>query len=342
MLVNWIWIVKIVIIRNDRLGDFVLSLPVFQAVKRYRKDMYVIAFIASGNADFARKIEYIDEIIIDDKRSLINMVLETRKLRPDISVTLFSTFRVGLILFLSGIKKRIAPATKMAQIFHHIRIIQRRSKCYKREYEYNLDLLKGIDRNIDDGFSKPVIPINKTERQRALAELKKKHDIRGGYHYIAFHPGFGGSSIGNLTVDEYVELARSVTGHNEFKVVFTCGPEESDLMEEIRGKVDYDAVFYMSDQGVYPFCQLISNFALFVSTSTGTMHLAGAVNIHTMSFFGDELAASPKRWGTLNDDEKQMNVTIPFDKERRKEVIEDIKNKLQYFLGKYKGSTSHI
>jgi ADP-heptose:LPS heptosyltransferase len=342
MLVNWIWIVNILIIRNDRLGDFVLSLPVFQAIKRYRDDINVIAVIAPGNAEFARQINYIDEIIIDDKGSFTKLISEIKKLRPDISITLFSTFRIGLILLLSGVKRRIAPATKLAQIFHNIKLVQRRSTCKKREYEYNLDLLKGIDHNIDPGFIKPVIPIDKTERQSALAQFKKKYDIQGDYHFIAFHPGFGGSSIGNLTVDEYVELARSVSGHNAFKVVFTCGPDESGLMEEIKGKVDYDAVFFMSDQGVYPFCNLISNFALFVSTSTGTMHLAGAVNIHTLSFFGDELVASPKRWSTLNDDEKQMNVTIPFDKERRKEVFEDIKNKLLNFMGKYRESPLHI
>ena len=326
---------KILIIRNDRLGDFVLSLPVFQAIKRYRDDIYVIALLAPGNAEFARQMNYIDEIIIDDKGSITKMISEIKKLRPDISITLFSTFRIGLILFLSRIKRRIAPATKLAQIFHNIKLVQRRSTCKKREYEYNLDLIKGIDQEIDLSFSKPVIPFKRTERQSALAEFKKQHNIEGEFRYIAFHPGFGGSSIGNLTVDEYVDLARYVSGYNEFKVVFTFGPDEYDLRDEVEKKVDYDAVFYRSDSGAYRFCQLISNFALFVSTSTGTMHLAGAVNINTMSFFGDELTASPKRWATLNEYEKQMNVTIPFDNGNRKGVIEDINKKLIDFLEKY-------
>ncbi|UCH81987.1 MAG: glycosyltransferase family 9 protein [Nitrospiraceae bacterium] len=329
---------KILIIRNDRLGDFVLSLPVFQAIKTYSPDIHTIALIAPGNAEFAQRINSIDEILIDDKRHLIKMIHSIIKLRPDMSVTLFSTFRIGLILFLSRIKRRIAPATKLAQIFHNVRLIQRRSTCKKREFEYNLDLLTGIDHNINPGFRKPVLAINKTERQCALAEFKKQHDIRGHFQYIAFHPGSGGSSIGNLTADEYVDVARSVSGYNEFKAVFTFGPEESDLMEEVKGKVDFDAVFHISDRGVYPFCQLISNFAMFVSTSTGTMHLAGAVNIHTMSFFGDERAASPKRWGTLSEQVKQMNVTIPFDRSSRNKVIKDIKNKLINFLESYKGS----
>lgn len=326
---------KILVIRNDRLGDFVLSLPVFQALKRYSKDFYLIALTSPGNAELAEQINYIDEIIIDNKDRPIEMIYLIRKLRPDISITLFSTFRIGLILFLSRIKKRIAPATKLAQIFHNLKLVQRRSTCKKREYEYNLDLIKGIDHAIDLGFSQPVLSFKTSERKSELDEFKKQHDIKGDFLYVAFHPGFGGSSVGNLTVDEYVELARHVTEHNEYKIVFTFGPDEHDLSEEVKGKVDYDAVFYLSELGVYRFCQLISNFALFVSTSTGTMHLAGAVNINTMSFFGDELTASPKRWATLNEKEKQMNVTIPSDKDNREKVVEDINKKLINFLEKY-------
>ncbi len=311
-----------------------LSLPVFQAVKQYDRDIHVTALIAPGNAEFARHIESIDEIIIDDKHSSYKLIREIRTVKPDISLTLYSTFRIGMILFLSGIQKRIAPATKLAQIFHNATLLQRRSKCHKREYEYNLDLLKEIDNKINLSFSRPVIPVNKREREDALEEFKVQHNIQGDYVYIAFHPGFGGSSIGNMTVDEYVDIAETVSRYKKCKVVYTFGPDEADLMEEVRRKVDYDAVFFMSDQGVSRFCQLISNFALFVSTSTGTMHLAGAVNIPTMSFFGDERVASPKRWATLNEYEKQINITIPDGDDQREDAVKDTKGTLVTFLDK--------
>ena len=49
---------------------------------------------------------------------------------------------------------------------------------------------------------------------------------------------------------------------------------------------------------------------MFISTSTGPMHLAGAVNIKTLSFFGDSLFASSKRWASVNDKNKQNNFSI--------------------------------
>jgi ADP-heptose:LPS heptosyltransferase len=40
------------------------------------------------------------------------------------------------------------------------------------------------------------------------------------------------------------------------------------------------------------------------------MHLAGALNIKTVSFFGSGLFASPKRWATVSDVTNQNNLII--------------------------------
>jgi len=40
------------------------------------------------------------------------------------------------------------------------------------------------------------------------------------------------------------------------------------------------------------------------------MHLAGMLNIKTISFFGDSLFASPKRWATISDTQKQHNFIL--------------------------------
>jgi ADP-heptose:LPS heptosyltransferase len=40
------------------------------------------------------------------------------------------------------------------------------------------------------------------------------------------------------------------------------------------------------------------------------MHLAGALNIKTVSFFGNNLFASSKRWATISDPTQQNNLVI--------------------------------
>ncbi|RLA78742.1 MAG: lipopolysaccharide heptosyltransferase family protein, partial [Epsilonproteobacteria bacterium] len=69
-----------------------------------------------------------------------------------------------------------------------------------------------------------------------------------------------------------------------------------------------------------------SKAKLFVSTSTGPMHLAGLTNTPTLSFFGENLFASSKRWATVSDKKFQNNFEVP--KNYTKEFYDKIENKL--------------
>ena len=88
------------------------------------------------------------------------------------------------------------------------------------------------------------------------------------------------------------------------------------MFEEVKKLVDFEAYFFNSKLSLLDFCKLLTNFELFVSTSTGTMHLAGAVNIKTLSFFGNTLFASSNRWGSINEEHKQHNFMIEHSKEQ--------------------------
>jgi len=57
------------------------------------------------------------------------------------------------------------------------------------------------------------------------------------------------------------------------------------------------------------------------------MHLAGAVNTRTISFFGNSLFASSKRWAPISDEENQHNFMLP--KEYSKQQYKKIENCLK-------------
>jgi len=67
---------------------------------------------------------------------------------------------------------------------------------------------------------------------------------------------------------------------------------------------------------------------LFVSTSTGPMHLAGLTNTSTLSFFGSNLFASSKRWATISDKNLQNNFETPlnYDEQFYKKVEDTMIN----------------
>lgn len=300
---------NLLITRHDKIGDFVVTLPLFKAIKEQYPQVNLTALVSKVNFEFAKSIEFIDDVILYDKENLSQTKLEIKFKNFDASISAYIDTTLGKLLFSSGIEKRVAPATKIAQLFFNKRIKQRRSKVEKREWEYNLDL----------GLA--IFPELKLDFTRPLLEIQEKKEKR-----VIFHPGFGGSSDGNLSLDDYLQLAKSISD-SDYKIVFSFGPDDNKSKEYIVNNLTFDAEIFDSKLSLYQFTQFLSASYLFVSTSTGPMHLAGAVNTKTISFFGDSLFASDKRWGTISEQSQQSNFMIPQD--YSKELYSQIEQRLK-------------
>jgi ADP-heptose:LPS heptosyltransferase len=318
---------KILIVRTDKLGDFITALPTCKVLKEYRSDFHISVCVAPLNRELAESCDFIDEVIVDDTSSAFKLSKKLRPHRFDISITLFSDTKVALAQLLAGISKRIAPATKIAQFLYTKRIKQRRSEVKMAEYEYNMQLAKSEFKELNLDFKRPLLTFDKDELKEIYKRFSQKYDIKKPI--IAFHPGFGGSSDANWTLDEYIELISSVLHVNSFQVVMTFGPDEEELKKEAMKKAaGLDIIFYSSHNGLVDFAKLLSSFKLFVSTSTGTYHLAALVGVRTMTFFADSLFASVKRWKAVSDESLQHPYMLSQDGTKRKEQFYKIKKDL--------------
>ncbi len=324
---------NILVVRADKLGDFITALPTCKLLKQHNEQNHIIVCVAPLNESLAKACDFIDEVIVDDgKSSVFEFAHKLKALHVDVSITLFSNTRVALAQFLAGIKKRIAPATKIAQVFYTHRVKQRRSEVKMAEFEYNIALAKVLFPSMEEQFEKPLL---RFEDAKAVYEIFcKEHNITK--EVIAFHPGFGGSSDANWTTDEYIELVKNAlhpkgtSQVNHYQLVMTFGPDEENLFETCKNALqNEDVIFYISKDGLVNFAKLLSNFKLFISTSTGTYHLAALVGTPTMTFFADSLFASAKRWKSVSDEGMQKHYMIPQDERKRAEMFADVKSYLR-------------
>lgn len=320
---------RILVVRTDKLGDFITALPAIYVLKKYNPQNKIIVLVAPLNRELASTCSFIDEVIVDEPSD--SMYELSRKLKNadiDASVTLFSNTRVALAQFLAGIKVRIAPATKIAQIFYNKRVRQRRSEVKMAEFEYNLELTKTLFPDVNLTYQKPLLQFDDADiiYQKFCADNQIKKDV------VVFHVGFGGSSDANWNLDDYEILIREVLHVDKYQVVLTFGPDEKELQQEMQKRLqDTSAVFYLSNEGIINFAKLISRFKLFVSTSTGTYHLASLVGTPTMTFFGDSLFASAARWKSVGDESLQKHYMLSQDETNRKIIFESVKKELSTF-----------
>ncbi|MDQ7059594.1 MAG: glycosyltransferase family 9 protein [Sulfurimonas sp.] len=319
---------NILVVRNDKLGDFITALPSMYVLKQYNPENKIIVLVAPLNKTLAQKCDFIDEVIVDTGQNFFTLARTLSSYKIAASITLFSNTRVALAQFMAQIKIRIAPATKIAQIFYTQRVPQRRSQVKMAEFEYNLELTKSLFPSIDLKYKQPLLEF--TDAQDIYKIFCINNDIEK--EVVCFHVGFGGSSDANWNLDEYEMLIRNVLAMKKYQVVMTFGPDEVDLYEAMQNRFyDTNIVFYLSLDGLVYFAKLVSSFKLFVSTSTGTYHLASLVGTSTMTFFGNSLFASAARWKGVGEDAKQEHFMIPKEADAKMELFDEVKKKLLLF-----------
>lgn len=321
---------KILVIRNDKLGDFMLAWPAFSLLKTQYPNAEITALVPEYTAPLAEQCEWIDKVLIDKKeKSFIKDVLSlTKKIKTnhyDASISLFSEARTAASLWLAGVKIRIGPATKLAQIFLNKKLKQKRSQSKKPEYEYNIDLIKHY---IKLNNQVPRIPQNapfmtfdKAETQLIKNNLLNERSISNNVKLIIIHPGTGGSAI-NLPLKNYAELANCIAEHKNVYFIITAGPNELTNAKNLSKLLNTAHHIHYSKGNIVEFCKLISITDIFISGSTGPLHIAGALNKRTAAFYPSKKSATSLRWQTINAKNNQLLFTLGNDENKNSSVTD--------------------
>ena len=307
---------KILIIRNDKIGDFTLSLPVYRYIKTAAPDIHICVLVPEYTSDIARLCTDIDQILIDPQgltglQRLLAIYRLIRNQQFDAAITLFSTTLMAIALLLARISYRLAPATKLGQIFYNHRLTQRRSRSEKPEYEYNLDLAKTFLHDFDiplpDSTHGPYLSFDTPSLQSLKTDFCSTHTIDTTALLVFVHCGSGGSA-NNLGIDQYAELAERLTSDRPLHIVATAGPDELDTAWALSNRIhNHPVTVFHSVNGLEDFCKHIAICDCFISGSTGPLHLAGALNRPTAGFFPRRRSATALRWQTINDDALRLS-----------------------------------
>ena len=311
---------KILIIRNDKLGDFILSYPVYWIIKSTIPDCEIHVLVPEYTQSIAKSYPWIDSVIIDPGSEApfsqqFRLLKILKKQQYDSVITLFSTTRIGILSLLAGIKYRLAPATKIAQFFYNHKLIQRRSRSLKPEYEYNLDLAKQFLSDHNFTLVKPAKPpllhYSEEEITKIREQFCEEYKLNNNSKLIFIHPGTGGSAT-NLDLEQYANLAKNLKIDDPYTFVITAGPDEIEYANKLSSLLEnIPHIVYPSVKGLVDFSKIIQLCDLFISGSTGPLHIAGALNRPTAAFYQRRRSATPLRWQTLNSEEQRIAFTPP-------------------------------
>jgi heptosyltransferase-3 len=289
---------NILVVRTDRIGDVILTLPTIEVLKQNFPNARVAMLLNSYTAGLVEG--FADVIIYNRKTALkpfFEMLAELRSARFDAVVVAFPRFRIALLLWLARIPVRVGTGYRWYSFLFNKKIFEHRKTVERHEAEYNLSLLNGLGCEVS---SKPTIKIVISEQDKEKAsDIRQSIGISDSDRLALLHPGSGGSAR-DWKPENFALLAAELKKLG-FYVVITGGKAETHLVQSVAQDAGEGVKSFVSNLSLKEFAAFIQTAKLFVANSTGPLHIAAAVGTPVIGFFAPVHVMSPKRWGPLTD-----------------------------------------
>ncbi len=294
---------KLLITRTDRIGDVILSTPVFSAVKKQYPDVHITAMVLKETAPIVRGNPWIDEVIIFDKKGehkswlkTYSLGLNLRKEKFDAVIHLHPTNRVNVISWAAQIPVRIGYRVlrgghgKNDFLLTH-KIPEQKWQGKKHEAEYNFDLLKLMQ------VPQPErlvfhFPLQKQDQEDLMKLMPRKLTD----HYAVFHPS--ASCVSKRWPEERLAVVADRMSAQYGILPIIIGEGEGVAHAEAMQKHMKEESLNLSGKlSLGMLGWLLKGARLLVSNDSGPVHLAAALETPVVSIFGrNQPGLSPTRW----------------------------------------------
>ena len=284
---------KILLIRLDRIGDLVLTLPVDQSLLPSESKWWVpkgLSFVTSLAVPPRSAVEVAKKISITEFFDLLRFV---RQERFDAAVIFQAPWWVSLLLMVAGVKIRAGVKSQWHSfLFLNRAVRQKRSRAEVTELEYNYRL-------VEEAFG---LPANSLKRHTLKLRARPGGEAFIANHglekekYSVVHPGMGGSAL-NWPTERYAALIEALAPKE--KIVITGTAADEPWIAPLRDLLhDHPKVVWLDGKLKGP--ELIAVLSLartITAPSTGVLHLAASVGRPTLGLFSPVKVQHPRRWG---------------------------------------------
>lgn len=298
---------RILISRTDRIGDVVLSTPVFSAIKQKYPKAFVAAMVLQGTAPIVRGNPWIDEVIILDKNGRHKSWFQTfllglslRRYQFGIAIHLHPTNRVNVITWAAGIPIRIGYKVLLGNhgkndfLLTH-KILERKWQGKKHEAEYNFDLLKLIQVPIPEQL-KLHFPLVQQDLNDLINFIPPELRNR----YVVFHPSASCVSK-RWPPERLAQVADRLSSQYGILPVLIGEGEGIEHVREMQSKMKEKSLNLAGKLSLGMLGWLLKGARLLVSNDSGPVHLAAALETPVVSIFGrNQPGLGPVRWRPIS------------------------------------------
>ena len=331
---------RILIVRqHDQLGDLLIATPAIRAVRKKFPNAYISVVVREYTAPLMWDNPNVDEIIVFyeklNKWNFQTAKLFLDQLRRDggydcaiVLNTVSRSLSSDIIAFLSKAKFIIGP--NHLKLDYSIpekiyNVLTPRSPKPQLEIEHNLDIVRAIGVPPDGlEYDLSLDEDDKLEAEKVHYALKIGAGIIVGVHF---------GTLDDTRRFPIAKLARVIDwmkSTQEIEVVLIIGPNElkmrDELLRTLKSKIITAPVMPLRVAAAF-----MKKMNLFICNDTGTLHIAAALHIPTVSFHSvnDPAVWKPpfdRHIAVRADDKKITSISVDQTIEAIKVQLEHIKS----------------
>lgn len=289
---------NILVVRSDRMGDVVLTVPAIRALKRAFPQARISVWLDAATRPLLEGLPFIDEILVEQKHlrwwGYLSFVLLLRRRKFDLAVIYNTKRRTNMACALAGIPLRLGYKNSKHGGLLTRPVEDRRHFGEKHEARYCLDLLENVGVESQD----LTLELARDARAEAWADEMIRHEFQKS-SFLAIHPS--ASCVTKCwPVRSFVRLIDLLAGRG-IRIVLVGGKDAQRPAGEITAAAKTSVLDMTGKTSLAQLVALLRRARALVSNDSGPVHVAAGAGIPVISIFlrARQPGINSERWKPL-------------------------------------------
>jgi len=294
---------KILVVRNDNIGDVICTTPALQALRETFPEAYIAILVAEYSQDAILGNPHVDEIFVYGKykhgrsgnrlqawSKMGKLFRKIRHHRFDLAIGMRSRFTrsLGWLVYLSGARFRLGFQPKKGEFFKFFFNLYAEPGIHlEHEVKRCFRLLGHI--GIDSSPKALTLRLFPEEEEKALHSLQAM-GLSPDHPLIGLHAE-ARREANRWPVERFARVGDFLVEKHGAQVLLV-GPPEEQANYRVASLMNKGPVLFPT-ASIRELAALLKHCNLFICSDGGSMHVAAAVGTSTIALFGD---TDPREW----------------------------------------------
>jgi heptosyltransferase I len=311
---------NILIVKTSAIGDVAHTLPALNALRRHFPKAHITWLVEEASAEILNNHQALDRVLICRRKKWINdfskplsfikilkeirnFIKSLRDTEYDLVIDFQGLLKSSIWVFFSKAKRKVGFGPGMDHAEHSFIFLNERVPAVSMEHHAvnrELMLLSAIGIPCDKiGFG---FPIDTLDRKK-IKNLLWSYMISETDRVVAINP-MARWETKLWESRKFAQVADQLC-EKGFKVCFTGAKDDIDEIEKIRSFMTHNTVNLAGKTSLKTLAALYEIAELLLTTDTGPMHIAAAINTPVVALFGP---TAPSRTGPFGAGHRIVDV----------------------------------